>query len=192
MDGAWTNENYFMVTNGLADMNGTPAETRQSITAAIRFRRQRHPAVRANQTERQGLVEDVDLTPVDPNHHLSLELDGGQGDLFKFKTGAPFVGFPPPFFFAPGANRLRRASSRRRVVHTRTRRHRAGLSNHLDVQRSPGSTCRRGHFRRSSSPTSPVFTHRSVDATTVFDTGRPGGPSERQRLPVGAGAKHDV
>jgi hypothetical protein len=40
-------------------------------------------------------VEEVQLKPIekDPGRYvMTLELDGGTGDLFKFGTGAPFVG----------------------------------------------------------------------------------------------------
>ena len=44
-----------------------------------------------------GLVEQVPLIyDGTTKYHLSLTLDGGTGDLFKFNDGAPFVGFNVP------------------------------------------------------------------------------------------------
>ena len=91
-DGAFANEKYFMITNGLADMNATAAQTQQNVTLNFNF-----AASGITQLQRlsrsTGQVEDVNLTPLGgSNYSLSLTLDGGRGDLFKFKDGAPFVG----------------------------------------------------------------------------------------------------
>jgi autotransporter-associated beta strand protein len=96
MDGTWANEKYFMVTNALADMTATPAETRQSLSLDFNF-----GASGITQLQRlsraTGLVEDVNLTSLGgTSYRLSLTLDGGRGDLFKFKDGAPFVGISAP------------------------------------------------------------------------------------------------
>ena len=164
MDGSWTTETYFMVTNGLADMNGAPADTRQRVLLRFHFGTSSIGQLqRINRTT--GLVEDVNLTAVDPNHHLSLELDGGQGELFKFKTGAPFVGFPPP--------PLARTSFDEPPLNTATFTPGPGdteLGFQTTWTSSGGLDPLAGVVSSGSSPTSPVFTHRSVDATTVFDT----------------------
>jgi hypothetical protein len=164
MDGSWTDETYFMVTNALADMNGTPADMRQRVLLRFDF-----GASGVSQLQRidrtTGLLEDVNLTPVATNHHLSLELDGGRGDLFKFKTGAPFVGFPPPPFA--------RTSFGEPPLDTATFTPGPGnteLGFQTTWASSGGLDPLAGVVTSGSSPSSPIFTHRSVDAVTVFDT----------------------
>jgi autotransporter-associated beta strand protein len=106
-DGPYADERYFMVTNALADMNATPAQTQQSITLNFNF-----GGSGITQLQRlsrsSGQVEDVNLTPLGgSNYSLTLTLDGGRGDLFKFKDGAPFVGLetlPPSVYWDSDAN----------------------------------------------------------------------------------------
>jgi autotransporter-associated beta strand protein len=106
-DGPYTDERYFMVTNGLADMNATAAQTQQSITLSFNF-----GASGISQLQRlsrsTGLVEDVNLTSLGgSSYSLTLTLDGGRGDLFKFKDGAPFVGIdviPPSVYWDSDGN----------------------------------------------------------------------------------------
>ena len=94
-DGPAAGEWYFMVTNALVDPAGSAADTRQQIR--INFANTVPDYVQRLNRD-TGLVEDI-LLPVIPNsggrRMLLLELDGGTADLFKFKTGAPFVGVEP-------------------------------------------------------------------------------------------------
>ncbi len=86
----WTNEKYLMVTNGLTDMNGTAAQTQQEIVLDF----ENMPTLqRVNRNT--GAVEDVNLVPTNGKYRWTLTLDGGTSELFKFKTGAPFVGSLP-------------------------------------------------------------------------------------------------
>ncbi len=88
----YNNEKYFMVVNGLSDPIGTAAETRQKITLSFNMGS-------SGITSLQRLNRDtgkVEIVPLvndgDGMYHLDLVLDGGTGDLFKYNTGAPFVG----------------------------------------------------------------------------------------------------
>jgi hypothetical protein len=95
MDGdAWSDQLYFMITNGLADMNdANPTETRQQITLTFGSSSVFFPYNTLQRLNREtGLVESVALTRISTNRaQLVLPLDGGTSDLFKFPTGAPFV-----------------------------------------------------------------------------------------------------
>ncbi|MEO6434990.1 MAG: hypothetical protein ABIP55_04420 [Tepidisphaeraceae bacterium] len=92
-------ETYFMVTNGLcappsAPVGGSAAACRQRITLNLHFKDSGITALQ-RLSRATGKVEEVALKPVANNPGrflLMLELDGGTGDLFKFQTGAPFVG----------------------------------------------------------------------------------------------------
>jgi autotransporter-associated beta strand protein len=93
---AYINEQYFMVTNGLADPTGVVADCKQDITLDFEF-----SASGINSLQRlrrsDGQVETVPLTQISGNHYrVTLALDGGTGDLFKFNDGAPFVGAIAP------------------------------------------------------------------------------------------------
>ena len=93
---AFTNEQYFMVTNGLADPTGVVADCKQDVTLDFNF-----VASGINSLQRlrrsDGQVESVPLTQISGNHYrVTLSLDGGTGDLFKFNDGAPFVGAAAP------------------------------------------------------------------------------------------------
>jgi hypothetical protein len=87
-------ETYFMVTNGLTDRSAAGPSCRQRITLNFHFKDSGLNGIqRLNRTS--GEVEDVSLKAIekDPGRYvMTLELDGGTGDLFKFNTGAPFVG----------------------------------------------------------------------------------------------------
>ena len=105
-DGAgYTDELYFMIVNGLTTGSGmtssdhdySGASCQQEITLNFDF--SATPGItslqRVNRTT--GLVEVIDAA--DPNftdlgsslYSYVLTLDGGEGDLFKFNTGAPFI-----------------------------------------------------------------------------------------------------
>ncbi len=92
LDGAFENEIYFMIVNGLADWEGTAAETQQMIHLDFDFLDSGITSLQRVSRE-TGLVELVDLAHDGGSlYHLDLLLDGGTGDLFKFNTGAAFVG----------------------------------------------------------------------------------------------------
>ncbi len=86
------NQIYFMVMNGLTDPNGSAADCRQKITLTWSFGSS--GITRLERLDRNtGQIDVLALTPL-PGGLMSLTftLDGGTADLFKFDTGAPFVG----------------------------------------------------------------------------------------------------
>jgi hypothetical protein len=85
----WKDEIYIMVTNGLTAIAAAAAETRQQIT--LNFADAPATATVQRLSRQSGKVEELKLPLVSGRRQLVLELDGGTGDLFKFKTGAPFV-----------------------------------------------------------------------------------------------------
>jgi hypothetical protein len=88
----YSNEKYFMVVNGLSDGNATAAQTQQTIRLTFNFGSSSINSLqRLSRTT--GTVELVPLVSEGNGvYHLDLTLDGGTGDLFKYNTGAPFVG----------------------------------------------------------------------------------------------------
>lgn len=105
-DGPATNQQYFMLTNGLAGKRHSIAQTRQQLTVEFDFgdseitglqRLNRETgnveSIQAGWREEvaPGLTSQFDAVS-DRKYRLTLILDGGTGDLFKFDTGAPFVG----------------------------------------------------------------------------------------------------
>jgi hypothetical protein len=88
----YSNQKYFMVVNGLTDGSGTAAQTQQKIRLTFNFGTSGITSLQ-RLSRSTGNVETVSLVS-DGNgvYHLDLTLDGGTGDLFKYKTGAPFVG----------------------------------------------------------------------------------------------------
>jgi hypothetical protein len=88
----YTGESYFMLTNGLSDPATLASETRQRIILNFDFRTSGINSLqRLSRTT--GLVETVPLMSLGGStYRLVLDLDGGTGDLFKFNTGAPFIG----------------------------------------------------------------------------------------------------
>jgi hypothetical protein len=90
----YTDQKYFMITNGLSDPNGTAAQTRQQIRVDFNFGTS---GITSLQRVRRsdGKYEKVNLISDGGSlYHLDLTLDGGTGDLFKYNTGAPIVGAP--------------------------------------------------------------------------------------------------
>ncbi len=88
------NEAYFMVVNGLSspEVTGTAANTKQRIHLTFNFGASGLTALQRMSRD-TGLVENVPLVNESGSvYSLDLVLDGGTGDLFKFKSGAPFVG----------------------------------------------------------------------------------------------------
>jgi len=86
------NETYFMIVNGLIEVEGAPVgDTHQRISVSFDFGD-------SGVTGLQRLSRQTGKVEVAPlihdggvKYHLDLTLDGGEGDLFKFNTGAPFV-----------------------------------------------------------------------------------------------------
>ena len=92
-DDDWTNEIYFMVLNGLVDTNGYATNCVQRIQLNFDFGSSGIDSVQ-RLSRNTGLKENLMLPSVAGRRQLSLELEGGTSELFKFKTGASFVGIP--------------------------------------------------------------------------------------------------
>ncbi len=83
---------YFMILNGLSDDSGTAAETAQTISLNFDFLSSGIDSL-LRLSRDTGLIEQVPLvSDGGSQYHLDLTLDGGTGDLFKFNTGATFLG----------------------------------------------------------------------------------------------------
>ena len=94
MDGpGFSNQVYFMVTNGLADINGDELETRQRIKLNFGSSGVRFPYTSLQMLDREsGLVTNYPLNQLTTNvWQLDIALPGGTSALFKYPTGAPFV-----------------------------------------------------------------------------------------------------
>ena len=92
-DGAdYNDELYFMVLNGLAPVDGYADEAMQQITLNFNFGASGITnLLRLNRLT--GLPEVVNLISDGGSvYHVTLEIDGGEADLFKFNDSAPFVG----------------------------------------------------------------------------------------------------
>ena len=89
------NEVYFMVLNALDDPTGSAADCRQTIRLNFQLEGGIDSVLRLDQD--RGRAERITL-PLIPDgggrRHLTLTYDGGTAELFKFDTGAPFVGVP--------------------------------------------------------------------------------------------------
>lgn len=85
-------EAYFMVVNGLIEPeNAPPGDTRQRITLNFDFKDSQITSLQ-RLSRQTGKVEVVPLVHDQGSaYHLDLTLKGGEGDLFKFNTGTPFV-----------------------------------------------------------------------------------------------------
>ena len=97
LDGADAkDEVYLMVVNGLSDGAADAQHTRQRIT--LNFADAPATAVIEKLDRQGGKVVELPLKAVGDGkrRQLVLELEGGTGELLKFKTGAPFVGVTPP------------------------------------------------------------------------------------------------
>lgn len=100
----YRDEIYFMVTNGLSDREGSAADCRQEISLQFLFDGPL-PTSLLQLNQDTGRADAVEL-PIIPNtirRRLTLVLDGGTAELFKFHTGAPFVGAveTPPDIYPP-------------------------------------------------------------------------------------------
>ena len=90
---SYTNETYFMVLNGLTDPDASIDGAAQWIQLDFDFGTSGINSLQKLNRD-TGIVETVPLTHVSGNsYRYDFLLQGGRGDLFKFNTGAPFVGF---------------------------------------------------------------------------------------------------
>jgi hypothetical protein len=86
-------EVYFMVTNGLTALDGTSADCRQQIQLDFGSFKSPYAYTTIERLNPDtGNVEPVALTAIGGKKRLTLNVDGGSCELFKFPTGAPFVG----------------------------------------------------------------------------------------------------
>ena len=87
----YEDEIYFMIVNGLTDPNGTGWATRQEITLHFDFLSSGITQLLKISRD-DGDIDVVTLTSDGGSeYHVHLLLEGGNGDLFKFDTGADFV-----------------------------------------------------------------------------------------------------
>jgi hypothetical protein len=88
-----TNEIYMMVINGLADPTGTAASCLQEIRLNFQF----PPGITGllMLDPVTGQLQTNTLPMVGAVRQLVLNLNGGDAALFKFDSGAPFVGLSP-------------------------------------------------------------------------------------------------
>jgi len=95
-DGDAEGELYFMLVNALSTPTGSVLDCRQSIHLEFDMGASGiTQLLRLNSDT--GLLETLPLVHDGGSlYHLDLILDGGTGDLFKFDTGADFVGAPIP------------------------------------------------------------------------------------------------
>ncbi len=101
----YQNREYFMILNGLAWNAASVAETRQAITINFDFGTNNISGLQRIRRS-DGQVESIAVGGTYSNltwtatgaktYQLVLMLDGGTADLFKFDTGAPFVGATTP------------------------------------------------------------------------------------------------
>ena len=88
----YTNQIYMMVVNGLTATNGSAADCMQEIK--LNFMNSFSAVDMLNPTN--GQVQTITLPIVSSRRQLVLDLNGGDAALFKFSTGAPFVGYVTP------------------------------------------------------------------------------------------------
>jgi hypothetical protein len=88
----FNNQLYFMITNGLTDAVGDSFDTRQQVRLNFNFGTSGINSLQRLDRD-SGQVVTVPLTSIGGgNFYLDWILSGGEGDLFKYNTGAPFVG----------------------------------------------------------------------------------------------------
>jgi hypothetical protein len=94
LDGStYSNQVYMMVVNGLTSPTGTAADCLQQIRLNFLNTTATTTVDMLNPTN--GQIQTISLPVVSTRRQLVLELNGGDAALFKFSTGAPFVGFLP-------------------------------------------------------------------------------------------------
>jgi hypothetical protein len=98
---SYSNQKYFMITNGLTDSVGNAYSCRQQITVDFNFgssgitglQRERRSDSVVENIVAGGSYSGLTFTSLGNNcYRMVLTLDGGTGDLFKYNTGAQFVG----------------------------------------------------------------------------------------------------
>lgn len=93
LDGAGFNDEiYMMIINGLTDPAGTGTDCRQRVTVNYVANAQTSQLLVLNQ--QTGEVDTI-TPPLSNGRRLPVfDIDGGEMVLYKFNTGAPFVGGP--------------------------------------------------------------------------------------------------
>jgi hypothetical protein len=91
----YSGEKYFMVCNAMVDANGSASDCRQRIQLNFDVSQSGIPSVQRLNRD-SGLIEEIALPLVGGFRQLTIDVDGGTADLFKYKTAAPFVGTPYP------------------------------------------------------------------------------------------------
>jgi hypothetical protein len=98
---SYSNQKYFMIVNGLSDFVGNAYGCRQVITIDFNFgssginslQRMRRSDGAVETITAGGSYSGLTFTSLGgSSYRLVLTFDGGTGDLFKYNTGAPFVG----------------------------------------------------------------------------------------------------
>lgn len=101
----YTGEIYMMVVNGLSAPTGAAADCRQEVRLNFGFGTSGITAVRRLRQD-TGELERIELPVIEGSggrRRLTLQLDGGTGELFKFDTTAPFIGVDPPDLTPPAS-----------------------------------------------------------------------------------------
>jgi len=92
-----TNENYFMIVNAL--YGNDTVSTFQNIRMHFNFGDNATINSLLRISRLTGKIEVVPLLKENTagnEYYFDLLLNGGEGDLFKYNDGVPFVGFPSP------------------------------------------------------------------------------------------------
>jgi hypothetical protein len=87
-----TDQIYLLVVNGFTGPDGTAAEYRQRIQ--LNFATTIGTTIQRLNSD-AGVIETIPLGLVSGRRQLDIQLDGGEGQLFKFNTGDPFIGVEP-------------------------------------------------------------------------------------------------
>jgi hypothetical protein len=96
LDGTnYNNEVYIMLVNGLTAPDGTAADCLQHIVLNFADSPATSKLLVLDASTGQVVTNNVTLAP-SGRRLPAFDLNGGDAVLFKFNTGAPFVGFIPP------------------------------------------------------------------------------------------------
>jgi hypothetical protein len=89
----YSDEVYMMVTNGLTAVEGTAADCRQEVQLDFGTPNKAYPYTTLERLNSDtGKIESMPLDSVGGKRRAVFKVDGGSCELFKFPTGAPFVG----------------------------------------------------------------------------------------------------